>query len=249
MPITIEDKHLNQIKKVLAFPDVDNLLLDDNQIKDYCIAPALQKYFTKFPIKEMTSTPMGSGVELTIPFPDTYTFGVVDARITDIGMIGGSGGAFWDIVQFQAFQSNAIRGKTGAYGKRNYNPSALQQATENKRHQYKSYQNAYVTNKITMDYDNRQLLAYSSSSGRLNITWAKYSDDFSKVRYERQQDVIKLCQAELLQNLVDSSDILVDSASEITINVDALKDKAEKLTESVMEKWNEWPDVIYIHAV
>lgn len=249
MPINIQQKHLNLIKKVLAFPDVDELLLDDNQIKDLCIQPALQKYFTKFPIKDMTTIPIGSGVEIEVPFPDNTTFGVIDARITDVGMIGGAGGSFWDIVQFQAFQSNAIRGKTGAYGQRNYNPSSLQQSTENKRHQYKSYQNAYVTNKITLDIDNKKLLVYTSNSGRLNITWAKYSEDFDNVRYERQLDVIKLCQAELLQQLVDSASILVDSGSEVTINTDALKDRAEKLFEEIETKWNEWPDIVYIHAV
>jgi len=246
MSIIIDNKWLNLIRKVLAYPDVDNLLLSDDEIKDLCVFPALQKYFTKFPIKEQVEYAISS--EMKIDFPDEYTFGVTDARITDIGMIGGTGGTFWDIVQFQSF-NGTVSGGRGSYGKRDYNPSGLQYQRDNARHQYKSYQNAYVTNKVYVDINNKQLIAYTSNTGKLNITWAKYSDDFSNVRFERRDDVIKLCQAELLMHLADSSSILVDSALEVTINSDTLRDRAKELFEAVETKWSEWPDVIFIHAV
>ena len=53
--IIIDSNWLGQVKKVLAFPGVSNLLLSDDEIKDYCIFPSLQKYFTKFPITEELS--------------------------------------------------------------------------------------------------------------------------------------------------------------------------------------------------
>ena len=93
MPIFIEDNYMNQIKACLAFPDVDNLLLSDEQIKDICIAPALREYFSKFPIKHEYQEPVGYNEEKTVSFPDSYVFGVLTCCVSDIGnnVIGNAG--------------------------------------------------------------------------------------------------------------------------------------------------------------
>ena len=97
--ILIEDNYLGLIKKVIASPMVESLLLDDEEIKDLIIFPVLQKYFTKFPLREEYQTSING--EMSVTFPDDYTFGVLDARVVDIGLLPGSGTSFWDLVMFQ----------------------------------------------------------------------------------------------------------------------------------------------------
>jgi len=244
--IIIEPKWMNLIKSVLAFPAVDELLLSEEQIKDYCIFPSLQKYFTKFPIPAEYTAAIQD--ETFVAFPDELTFGVLDARTVDIGIAGGNGGGFYDILIAQSYNNNSISTRsTGAYGKRRYNPSGLMNQRDMDRQNLKSQQNQYTTIKSRVDYPNRQLIAYASMAGTLNITWAKYSNNFEDVRYERKNDVVKLCQAELMLHLANSAAILVDSALEVSINIDYLKDMAQGIFTDIQEKWDSIPDIILLH--
>lgn len=247
MSITIDNKYLNQIKKVLAFPGVNELLLNDTQVKELIISPVLEQYFTKFP-RRAEETRQING-EVFIPFPDVQTFGVLDCRVTDIGMVGGTGGSFWDIIAFQTSGGSISVNGTGAYGRKNYNPSGLMYQKDMQRQKFKSQQNTYTTIKSRVDIDNRQLICYTSVSGQLNITWAKYSENFADVRFERRNDVVKLCQAELLHHLADSASILADSGLEVTINTDALKSRADELRDGIWERWDEEKDIILHHSV
>lgn len=246
--VTIDTVWLNQIKKVVASPMIDELLLTDEQIKDLIIFPVLQRYFTKFPIKQEYQASING--EQIIPFPDEYVFGVLDCRVVDIGLLPGSGTSFWDLVMFQATTPVGLSSKgTGAYGVKGYNPSGLLYQRDIERQKYKSQQNNYATVKSRVDFENRQLIVYSSITGALNITWAKYSNNFNDVRFERRDDVIKLCQAELLDHLADTASILSDSGLEITINIDQLKSRATELKDKVEERWSQINDIIWLHSV
>lgn len=246
--VIIHERYLNQVKKVLAFPSVDTLLLSNEQIKEYAVWPAMQRYFRKFPI--ITEATQSINGEAYINFPNAYTFGVVDARIVDIGLVGGVGGSFWDVLAFQSYNNSYIASKTsGAYGKKGYNPSGLIYQRDVQRQTLKSQQNMYTTLKTRVDYSNRRLIAYSSITGTLNIAWASYSNDFSDVKYEYLDDVIKLSQAELMLHLANTSAILTDSALEVSINIDYLNSNAKEIISEITEKWNQIGEIILLHSV
>ena len=243
--IQIDDINFNLIKKRLAYPQIDALYLEDDQIKDLCILPSLRKYFIKFPIKEEYSQPIGGEVKLK--FPDENTFGVIDCRIVDAGMAIGTGGSFWDLVLAQKHNVSPATG-SGSYGVKGYNPNGLQYVREYSRQNAKTQQNLYTTNKFRVNKHKRQLTAYSSISGKLNVIWAKFSYNFDDVRYEHIDDVISLCQAEYLMMLADSAGIMVNSTLEVSINFDWLKEKAQELFNKVEEKWNAISDVVLVHS-
>jgi hypothetical protein len=222
--------------------------LSNEQIKEYAVWPAMQRYFRKFPI--ITEATQSINGEAYINFPNAYTFGVVDARIVDIGLVGGVGGSFWDVLAFQSYNNSYIASKTsGAYGKKGYNPSGLIYQRDVQRQTLKSQQNMYTTLKTRVDYSNRRLIAYSSITGTLNIAWASYSNDFSDVKYEYLDDVIKLSQAELMLHLANTSAILTDSALEVNINIDYLNSNAKEIISEITEKWNSIQDILLLHAV
>jgi len=246
--VTISDLHLALIKKVLAYPAVDSLLLSDDDILDYCVYPSLQKYFVKFPIKaEQVGAING---EQFIAFPDAYTFGVLDARVVDMGLLPGSGTSFWDLIMIQTTTSVGSSTKgIGAYGVKGYNPSGLLYQRDVERQKFKSQQNNYTTVKSRVDLENRRLIVYSSTTGALNVTWAKFSNNFDAVSMERRDDVIKLCQAELLDHIADSASILSDTGLEITINIEALRTRATDLKDKVAEAWSSIHDIVFLHSV
>ena len=249
MAITITDQYLNQIKKILAFPSIDELLLPDVDIKEYAIFPAMQDYFIKFPIVDRKQYMTGGSSEMIIDFPDEYTFGVTDARVTDVGIITGTGQSFWDLAYFQQLNGGALQGGgAGAYGIKGYNPSSLIQTRDTQRAAYKSFQNTYMTVRYTIDEENRKAMIYSSTTGYINITWAKYSDNFDAVKRPRKFDVVKLAQAYLLDHFADTFSVLSDSALDMSINIEALKSRSQELKTEVRELWNSFPDIIALHS-
>lgn len=249
MAITISDQYLRMIKSVMAYPTVDELLFDDDTIKEFSVAKAMQDYFTKFPIKQRVQSTTGGTTESSFDFPDEYTYGVVDVRVSDVGIITGTGTGFWDLVYFQQLNGGALTGSgSGAYGIKGYNPSNLIQTRDTVRAAYKSYQNTYATLRYDVDSENKKVIVYSSVSGQINITWAKFSDNFDAIRYQRKLDVVKLAQAYLLAHFADHFDKLSDSALDMSINIDAIKTRSQELKTEVKELWDSFPDIIVLHS-
>lgn len=248
MAIQISDDWMRLIKKYIGFPDIDYLLLEDADIKEFCVFPAMQKYFIKFPIKAYNQYSIGASGEMVLDFPDSYTYGLIDIRISDVGLVMGTGGSFWDLIYYQQMAGASLRQSGGAYGIRGYNPSNIVQQREILRASYKSYQNTFATMRYTVDRSAKQVKAYSSVVGYLNITWAKYSDNFEDIKYERKLDVVNLAAAYLLNHLADSAGILTDSALEMSINVESLRTRAKELEEEVINRWGEFQDVLLLHS-
>lgn len=249
MAITISTENLNQVKKILAFPSTDQLLLDDDQIKEFAVLPAMTDYFIKFPIKERKQYNTGGTVESVFDFPDDMTHGVLDARVTDAGIVTGTGTSFWDMVYFQQLSGGSLMGGgQGAYGIKGYNPNNVIQTRDQQRMAYKSYQNTYMTVSYDVDEENKKVNIYTTVAGLINITWAKHSDSFEAIKYNRKFEVIKLAQAYLLDHFADTFDILSDNALDLTINVEALKSRSQELKTEVRDLWNSFPDVIALHS-
>lgn len=244
--IKIHNKYLEEIKDLTAFPIVDNILLSDNQIRDLCIRPAFRDYFTKFPI-ELPESQSINGTEIVIDFPDVFTYGVTDIRIVG-NPDSADGSNFFDIYKYQIMGGAGGSGSVGgAYGIKGYNPNSLLQERLSTMQANQSMKNRLTTVKYRVDPNTKKVHAYTNTSGKLNITWAKYSNDFESIGYTKINDVLKLCKANLLEHLGMSSS-MIDDGSEINVNSDILIDTAKEMREQVFEKWNEFPDIIVLHA-
>ncbi len=249
MAITISTEDLNQVKRVLAFPSTDELLLDDAQIGEFAVYPAMRDYFIKFPIIERKQYSTGGTVQLVLDFPDENTHGILDARCTDVGIVTGTGTSFWDLVYFQQLSGGALMGGgQGAYGIKGYNPSNVIQTRDTQRMAYKSYQNTYMTARYIVDEENKKVDIYTTVACYVNVTWAKHSDDFNAIKYNRKFEVIKLAQAYLLDHFADTFSILSDSALDMSINIEALKNRSQELKTEVRDLWNSFPDIIALHS-
>jgi hypothetical protein len=233
--INISDLRLNQIKKVLAYPKVSNVLLSDDEIKAFCIEPAMREYFTKFPLVTEYSVDIGYTTEMTIPFPDSYTFGLVDFRVTNTNITSATGG-FSNFLNLSAFAQTSIYNRS-SYGLKGYNPNFLAQQKLTEQQSLYAMREMNKTIRYKVDTENRRVIIFSNQAGKVYINWAAYSGDFSKIKYQYIEDVIKLSQANLLNHFCDSTDITTNNDLTLTINTDLLKTRADELRTSVMERW------------
>lgn len=242
MAITISTENLNQVKSVLTYPLEDEIHLTDEQIKTYCVEPALDRYFIKFPLRETTEHSI-STTEASFDFPDDDTYGLVDAKVVGKSSIGQSS-SFWDLVYYN---SNMGSRHSGMYGRKNWNPNHLKQTVQLQRQAEASFANMGTVN-FRVDLPNRKVYIYSTTPGKVNITWAKKSTDFSNVRFEYKWDVLHLAQANLLKHLADTASIVDLGGVNLSINYGELKSRASELEEEVIDKWNEIPTVLVIRG-
>jgi len=242
--VIIDTDTINLIKKRIAYPAADEIILSDEEIKTYIVRQALDDYFVKFPLRSEATYSING--EIVLDFPDTITFGVLDVRIVGKGYTSITAGSFWDLVSYQSVGGVSMS-RSAMYGSRirGYNPNSLRQM----RFMNQLANDTLVnqgTYKYRIDIENRKLYAYSSMNATLNVIWAKRSLDFNNVKFQHKWDVIKLAQGYLMQHIADIAGIVSDSAQEISINVDMLKEEAKEQIQSIKEKWMEYPDVVLL---
>jgi len=245
MSITITDAHLNEIKEALAYPSVEEVILTDPQIKTLCITPALRIYFTKFPKKAVTTGSLTTSGEVEVAFPDAYTFGVVDARITDkLSNDSANTGNFWELASFNKYGLSA---RKRTYGIEGYNPNFLRQQKITEMQAERSVRDNVEAIRIKVDIEDRVISFFTNQTCKYFIEWAKYSDDFSDVKFQRINDVIDLCKANVKEQLADTVGLVTNASLDITINADELRSQASELRDPIIEKWAEFPDMTLIN--
>lgn len=238
---------LAQIKSIIQFPIIEELILEDDEIKQYCIHPSMQEYFTKFPVLKDAQYSITGYLE--VPFPTPETFGTLETRVVNrAGGVGSAGRSqFWNILTYQSMSGNYRGLKSGTLGGGNYgtrfNFNGLSQQNFASRQVFDSMMNNSSSYARTDPYE-RKVKAYSDVGASLLIKWAMWSLQFADVRYSWQQDVIALSQARLLRYLARSAEIMSNSNIETQVNADALKSEADSMREDVMTRWREIPNIV-----
>jgi len=235
--IIIADSRLNQIKKVLAYPKVTTVLLSDQDIKDLCIEPAMREYFTKFPLTTEYSVDIGYTTEMEVPFPDIYTFGLTDFRVTNTNITSATGG-FSNFLNLAAFAQTSIYNRS-SYGLKGYNPNFLAQQKLTEQQSLYAMREMNKTIRYKVDIENRKVIIFSNQAGKVYINWAKHSSNFADIRYQYIEDVIKLCQANLLHHFVETVQMVTNTDITLTINTDVMKTRADELRAEVKEKFDQ----------
>lgn len=259
--IRIEPIYYKQITKYAAQPNVDKVLLDEDQIKEICLFPALEEYFIHFPKKEYTQKEIAVGAN-EIPWPDDDTFGVSDARLVDKStgnsMQGSS--SFIDLVRYNSIGGGgitALYGNRSRYGGNRASYGMMKSprfAPEGLQYQFitnRLMQNSITeigTFKVMVDYDRRVVLAAPTTNCSVAITWAKMSRDFSDVRVTQRLHTLKLAGANYLEYIADVGALMDDTTAEKKIDAQALKDRAEKLRTEVMDLWNKLPHPVLFRS-
>ena len=249
MVVTIDDSWLEQVTKHLGFPNVDNLHLDDDQVKNFCVFEALWKYFNKFPLLVRDQVALDQTVVLDWPdlsAEGKEVFGV--KYVSAVDKFGqSSSSSFWDIVRFRSLYGQTRNYSGSGYYRTPYNFNGLRQSFWARRQALDTYTNE-GTFKYFVNYDEKKLELHGSIAAKAMVVWAVRSCNFNDVKDTQKFRVVELAASVLLENLGKLSGIAEDSALDVAINADELKKDAEDLRNRVMDAWKNHPDIVLLRS-
>jgi hypothetical protein len=233
--LTIPENIYSRILTVMGYPIVreEDLGLTADQIKDLLILPPVQSvYFAYFPRVNEASYTVSS--RFSIPFPTENTFAVRDARINTRPYHGGGKVANPLINELNIrVRSGGGMGMNMWDTENDYGYSSVRIYESLERQAYIESDRA---TKIYVNTQDRTVEGYTNTYGDLAVDWAEYSTDWSAVRHQHQEEVIKLAQAyvaDYFGNLWNMGNANVPNE----LDGGELLSKAEDLRTEVMEKW------------
>lgn len=245
MAITIPEEAFNRIMSVVGYPVLSladltgSSAISEDDLKTLLIQPALQEYFKWFPVRSALEYEIGTTFE--IDFPNDTTFGVIDARFISALHSGQkTASPFVNSLLFTSNTStNGMYGTTNDYG--------FQASRRDEESVHQSQINADRSFKITIDKVARKAVGYSNYSGRVAITWADHSANWSSVLYSREQEVIDLGRA----NVLDYFGALRNQSNAslpTELTGDDFIATAKELREDIMDTWRTFTKVIALRA-
>ena len=240
--ITIQESEYKQIISELGYPVVkeEDLEFSRQDIQDLFIYPAMREYFTWFPKELETAQSISNRFE--IPFPDEYTYGIVDSRLNTSA--SGADVTASPFMNELVFNSRGSSGR-GMYGTRNdYGMTAASFMERSERRAMNDYSKSY---KISVDNSNKRVVGYTNVMGELAITWAKFSEDFEDIPFRRKSEVIDLSKSNALKGFAM---LRGQMNTDIGVEFDTgmFEDRATSLREEVLEKWKSMTKVVVIRG-
>lgn len=238
--LTISQNSLEYIYSIFGFPaiDLEDIgILDEESIKRFVIVPALRQYYKYFPMETKQTVVAGAGgIQGTLDFPSPNVFGVTNVQLAkgqDSYMYSGSAGEDGSGIFFRSRTISKNSAGSGMGSRYDYGSKSIQ-AT--KQASLDAESNIYNMFFWDIDWNNKQLNYRTVLSGKIEITWALWNSDFDSVRFEHYDQLIKLCQGQLLMywsRLLNK----VDPETPTAFDVDSLRDEGQELIEEVTESW------------
>lgn len=246
--LTIPEEKFNEVVTCLGWPivQVEDWGLSKDQIKDLFILRTLKDiYYKWFPIINEQEYSITSTFE--IDFPDDDTFGIVDARLVwkRAGYDTSSGTN--PFVYGQAITvKSSVAGKSANMWDTG-NDYGYSQVYEIEKAYNQSRIDATRGLKKRVDYTNRTLTGFTNVAGKLVVKWAKYSANWSGVQHRFEEDVTNLCQSRILEYFGRLLNMGTGNLP-TELSGDDLIDKAESLSEEVMNKWKQYSKVVLMRG-
>jgi hypothetical protein len=239
MSLTIADSIYNRIMASVGFPIVneDDLGVNKDFVKETLILPAMMYYYKFFPIRSKVIYSVDMSWE--VPFPDSNTIGVLSCRMNS-NVLGGGTHVQNPLINEQNITIATSGGSRGMWGTQNdYGMTAARTMRSNERQGI--IENArtfrYQTNENT-----RVVEGFTNIFGRLEIEWAKMSENFADISFRRQEEVIMLAKAYVCEYF---GGLRKQATSSLPTEMtgDDLIEQADKWREKVETLWQEFTKV------
>lgn len=215
---------------VFSLNDIAEDTLNDDDIDELFIWPALQEYYEYNPIR--TTERYSVSATFEVEFPSEETYGVVNHKFLSDMAGTKTTSPFMNSILYQKSSSMTSRSYGTAY---NYDISIAKQLENSVM---SAEQNQTRSTKINVDVRNKKVTGYSNTGTGLEITWAQYSLDWNDIKFQDENDVIKLCQANVLQFF---GDLRNQETGSLPVELDGSDfiNRAEDLRQEVIEKWQD----------
>ena len=247
------------MKNILAETGVPFLRYEEleysiDQVKEICVYPALQEYYTWFPrIKEQAYGHVGAGHQFRVEYPENAFFCIAYYTLGQTGLSAGSSNAFSYIMENSGFYGTGIGGGgsrfaggvsyhkqtpgyTGAGGMqvRNvYEAMAARQGIVNKG------RIEHIINEFGDD-GKQYACGFTTVGGALNFKWFLFDRDFNHIPFYDQTKVRQLCTAYALRNL-GMLRALVKTDVPGNLDFSIYLNRADKLEDKIIKSWEESP--------
>ena len=241
--LIIDDKLYLRIMSCIGYPIIsdDDLGVDSDFIKDVLIYPAIVTYYKYFPKKNKQIYNISS--TFSIPFPNTNVIGVVEARANN-NLLGGDLRTLSPIINSLNINVSTMSG-TRVFG--TGNDYGMFQARLYKNMERQGTVEESRTFRIDVDENNRLIEGYLNMSGLLQVTWGEMSLDTSIIPYKRQEEVITLAKANVLQYF---GEVRNQGSSQLPVEMtgEGLLERAREYREKIETIWNEFTKVVIMRG-
>lgn len=244
--IEVSEKTLNEIKTIIGYPIINeefSFIMDDDAIKNYAIAPAMETFFTYFPvITPIEYVVTGGDTVFEVDVPDN-TLGIMRQQFVSQS-VAAQGASLLQQGMFYGnpFYSGSQVISKGSYGLGGNFGTPFGYGKELFTYQNKFYNKSLeASNKayyVKFDEVNNKILCKSSIPGVFYFEVGTATNDVEEIPLRRRQAFIKYAQGMLAQKFVD---ILSLSESDLpsVLDKDALADKAERYIEESLTYFRE----------
>jgi hypothetical protein len=228
--IIIDQKYIDEIMSIIGYPIItlESIEYSSDNLEKLVLIPAIRQYYKWFPKTAKTSIFVSGSFE--VDFPTSDTFDVVDIRFNSSSFQSDQrpvGNALIDSRNY--YRSNYRR-----YGtKPDYNlrDGVIAETTTNQ-----SMISFWQTVKHNVNYNDHKVEGYVNTPGHINITWAKFSENFADIPLRRLDEVLELCQAYLLEKLTMIRGQMI-SGLPTDFNYTLFEDKATEMRGRVLDNW------------
>ena len=234
-PLQVPDSAVKRILADLGSPILnaeEDLLINNDMVKDLFITPALQMYFTYWPLKVKEEYPINGQVD--IPFPNDQIYGISMARVALLqqSMTYGKSPFINEVIRRQVASFNSY-GRT-PYGRDPYMTTGVLVKEQSEQLSYISLRKA---GNFNIDQAGRRLWGFSNVAGNLVIDWAMWSKNWADIKFEHVEDVIKVCKMYALE-FVGGIRQQSDPNTGVQADGASFLEKAEKIKEEIIvQRW------------
>jgi hypothetical protein len=232
-PLQIPNSTLERILSALGAPILDaqeDLLITEMMIRNLFITPAIQMYFTYWPLKLKQEYQINGQTDIS--FPNDQVYGVSSARVALMQQNAqfGNNPFVNEVIRRQVASFNSY-GRT-PYGRDPYMTTGVLIKEQTEQLSYISLRKA---GNFNIDRAGRRLWGFSNVAGNLVIDWAMWSKNWADIEFEHQEDVIKVCKMYALK-FVGGIRQQSDPNTGVTADGTSFLEEADKIQEEIVEK-------------
>lgn len=238
--IAITEDDLNEILNEFALPtlDIADLPFGDTEteVKDYIksrlIWPAMREYYRCWPLVQFEQYSVDTS--FSIDFPSDEVFNIVDIKLNtntpSTGVPIGEPFIDGSSVFSTNYRFSQQYGTPYSYG--------MERTYHDRRAEYNALKISQGAFRQNVDVNARTLTGYTNVPGRITVGWAKYSFDFSKIPFEKKEDVFKLARANIFRAWGNQLSFQSNLGLVNALDPSFMIDRADELHDQVIERWN-----------
>jgi hypothetical protein len=245
--IIIPESTISEIATEIGYPVIPiekTEIQTKDQLKNLIIWPSMREFFTWFPKINEQEYQVTSNFDISFPNPETFT--VANVRMNTAGFIARDAtNPFVNNSIYRSVTSYTGWGG-GQYGTVNDYEARISRFYD--RLERASVINYNAAIKYDCDDLNRKITGFTNVTGRMIVRWCEYSEDWNRIPFQRQEEVIKYAKSRLLRYVGQIRGQQNTGIAQTAFNFQLQLDRAKELEEQSITKWKKFTKVVLLRS-